>query len=233
MSGKAETRSSRGWLERELWTFARDLADQAMVLDAGSGDQRYATYFKRQRYESIDFESVDKVYAKSSYVCDLAAIPVEDSRFDAVIFTQVMEHLPEPAKVLKELHRILKPGGKLFFTAPLWYQEHEVPYDFYRYTQFGVRHLFTVAGFEVKELRWLEGYMGTVAHQLRLMKKYLPRSARGYGGGARGVLANLAFGVVRLAIPLLYRLANTADAKFRYMDGGMPKNYLAIMTRQL
>ena len=224
-------RSSRGWLDRELANFAAGLRDGALVLDAGSGDQRYAPHFSRQRYESADFESVDKVYAKSTYVCDLGSIPVEDQRFDAVIFTQVMEHLPEPREVLNELHRVLKPGGKLFFTAPLWYQEHEIPYDYYRYTQYGVRHLFQTSGFEVSELRWLEGYMGTVAHQLRLMKKHLPRSAADYGGGAAGLMAYLAFRVLRLFIPVFHALANDADSKLRYTGGGLPKNYLAIMTR--
>jgi SAM-dependent methyltransferase len=227
-----EMRSSRRWLEHELRAFGSSLADNAIVLDAGSGDQRYAPYFSRQRYESADFESVDKVYVKSTYVCDLAEIPVDDGRFDAVLFTQVMEHLPDPAIVLKELHRILRPGGRLFFTAPLWYQEHEIPYDFYRYTQYGVRHLFGATGFNIDEMRWLEGYMGTVAHQLRLMKKHLPRHAKHYGGGMRGIFSNFAFGVLRFAIPALYRLSNSADARIRYTDGGLPKNYLAIMTKR-
>ena len=57
-----------------------------------------------------DFEKVDKEYAQSTYVCDLASIPVEDERFDAVVFNQVLEHLPEPKRVLAELNRVLKKG---------------------------------------------------------------------------------------------------------------------------
>ena len=156
---------------------------------------------------------------------------MEDGRFNAVVFTQVMEHVPDPLTVLKELNRILRPGGKLFFTAPLWYQEHEVPYDFYRYTQYGVRHLFTEAGFRIDELRWLEGYMGSVAHQLRLMKKHLPRSVADYGGGTGGFAAYMAFRLLRLALPALHRLSQASDSKIRYTAGGLPKNYLAIMTK--
>lgn len=84
------------------------------------------------------------------------AIPVPDATYDAIVFTQVMEHLSEPALVLKEFHRVAD-GCRLFYSAPLCAEEHEVPYDFYRYTQFGIRHLFTKAGFEVDEIRWLEG----------------------------------------------------------------------------
>ncbi|MBI3674601.1 MAG: class I SAM-dependent methyltransferase, partial [Rhizobiales bacterium] len=186
--------SSRMWLDRELTAFASTLKDGALILDAGSGDQRYALKFHRQRYESSDFAKIDKEYASPTYVCDLSRIPVENGRFDAIIFTQVMEHLPDPLEVLKELHRVLAPGGKLFFTAPLWYQEHEIPYDFYRYTQYGLKHLFGSAGFEIDDLHWLEGYLGSVAHQLRLMKKRLPRTPAGYGGGTIGVGALLLFG---------------------------------------
>ena len=79
-----------------------------------------------------------KTYTEQDYVCDLAAIPVDDARFDHVRLTQVLEHLPEPATVLAELRRVLKPGGTLWLTAPLFYAEHERPYDFFRYTPFGL-----------------------------------------------------------------------------------------------
>ena len=223
--------SSRGWLDYELRCFSESLAEGARILDAGSGDQRYASLFSRNLYESADFESVDKPYAKSTYVCDLSSIPVEDGRFDAIIFTQVMEHLPEPRLVVKELHRVLKPGGKLFTTAPLWYQEHEVPYDFYRYTQYSIRYIFAAAGFRIDDLRWLEGYMGSVAHQLRLMKKHLPRRSKDFGGGLHGLLAKIAFAMFRFVIPALYRFSNVSDSRLRYTKGGLPINYLAIMTK--
>jgi SAM-dependent methyltransferase len=224
--------SSREWLARELTSFAAKLQPGALVLDAGAGDQRNAPKFHLQTYESADFEMVDKKYVRPTYSCDLANIPVEDHRFDAVVFTQVLEHLPEPKMVLKELHRVLKPGGKLFFTAPLWYQEHEIPYDFYRYTQYGLKLLFEGAGFEVLELRWLEGYLGSVAHQLRLMKKRLPRTSAGYGGGALGHLAAIAFSGLRFIIPALHWIARRSDGRFRYVGGGMPINYLAILIKR-
>ena len=118
-------------------------------------------------------------------MCDLAEIPVEDARFDHVLLTQVLEHIPEPARVLAELHRVLKPGGTLWLTAPLFYAEHERPYDFFRYTQFGLRHVLESTGFEVQELDWMEGYLGTLSYQARLMSRSLPSSPADYGGGLR------------------------------------------------
>jgi hypothetical protein len=73
----------------------------ALVLDAGAGRGPYRKHFARHRYESSDFEKVAKEYQANTYVCDLTAVPVEDGRFDLVLLTQVLEHLPEPIAALK------------------------------------------------------------------------------------------------------------------------------------
>ena len=223
--------ASRVWLDRELEAFGKSLPEGCLVLDAGAGSQKYASKFSRQRYETADFEQVDKAYQPSTYVCDLRSIPVEDNRFDAVVFTQVMEHLPEPKLVLKELNRVLKPGGKMFFSAPLYYQEHEQPYDFYRYTQFGLKYLFEQSGFQSGEMRWLEGFMGTTAHQLRYMRSNFPRSPGGYGGGISGVLLLVLFQLFGVLARVMSPLARLADIRHRYTVRGMPINYMTILTK--
>ena len=211
--------------------FARSLPAGALVLDAGAGHQPYRHHFVHCRYKSADFEAVKKRYACNTYVCDLRRIPVENGRFDAIIFSQVMEHLPDPLAVLRELHRVLKPGGVLFYSGPLWFEEHEKPYDFYRYTSFALRHLFETSRFHIEDLRWLEGYLGTVTKQLNAMINTLPLSLRAYGGGIASVpilLLSLAFRPI--ASLLAYSFAY-ADRQFRYTDKGYPINYLAIVRR--
>ena len=158
--------------------FAADTAAEELVLDAGAGHGPYRQLFAHARYESADFAQLGTDYVPLDYVCDLTEIPVADSRFDAVFCNQVLEHLPDPLAALGELHRVLRPGARLLLTAPLFYQEHQVPYDFYRYTQFGLRHLVERAGFVVDELRWLEGYFGTLAYQFAQMHGCLPTDAR-------------------------------------------------------
>jgi SAM-dependent methyltransferase len=222
---------SRIWLEREMAAFAARIPQGALVLDAGAGHQPYRHHFAHCQYEAADFEAVNKPYAKSTYVCDLSRIPVEDGRFDAIIFSQVMEHLPDPLLVLNELRRVLKPGGVMFYSGPLWFEEHEAPYDFYRYTSFALRHLFQNAAFQIEDLRWLEGYLGTVAKQLKSMKRALPISPSAYGGGLAGALIFcLAMAFLPFTRVLSYSFAY-ADGQTRYTEKGYPINYLAILRR--
>ena len=172
--------SSRYRLWQENAAFAALVPDGALVLDAGAGDAPYKSLFQHARYESADFEKSNRTYVPSTYICDLQHIPTEDGRFDFIVFNQVMEHLPEPKLVLAELYRVLKPGGKMIYTGPLFYEEHEQPYDFYRYTQFGLRYLFDSAGYVIERLDWLEGYFGTVGYQLNTHGALPSSQAKGY-----------------------------------------------------
>ena len=93
--------------------------------------------------------------------------------------------------MLAELYRVLAPGGRLWLTAPLFYAEHQTPYDFYRYTQYGMRHVLEYRRLRGGSLEWMEGYLGTLSYQLRVMSKVLPasrqrlrRRAAGHGGRA-------------------------------------------------
>jgi len=220
--------SSRARLWQESAAFAHGIPNGAVVLDAGAGNSPYKPLFAHTHYESADFERVTKSYAPQTYTCDLSAIPVEGDRYDAVVFNQVMEHLPEPFVVLCELHRVLKPGGAMIYSAPLFYEEHEQPYDFYRYTQFGIRHLFSKAGFELERLDWLEGYFGTLGYQCTSAAQMLPRHPRRFGGGVVGVLSAAAATVLRPAFGLLGAWLHRLEMRHKYTGSGYPKNYVVI-----
>jgi len=149
---RALPNSSRVHLDAFVRQAAASLPPGARILDAGAGSGLYRPHFEHVAYESADFGRLDTDYGDITYRCDLTSIPADDGRFDLVLCTQVLEHVPEPAAVLGELARVLKPGGSLWLTAPLFYQEHQAPYDFYRYTQYGLRHLVEGAGFTVERL---------------------------------------------------------------------------------
>ena len=220
--------SSRERLYLENAAFAASIPAGALVLDAGAGSAPYKPLFAHARYESADFEKVNKPYASQTYTCDLSAIPVEEDRFDAIIFNQVMEHLPEPAEVLTELHRVLKPGGRMIYSAPLFYEEHERPYDFYRYTQYGIRHLFGKAGLAIERLDWLEGYFGTLGYQWTTASRELPRHPRHYGGGASGLVMSATSLLLRPALRLLGAAMHRLEMRNKITWAGYPKNYVVI-----
>jgi O-methyltransferase len=206
--------ASRAHLDAFARRAAASVSSGGLVLDAGAGRGPYRAHFAHTQYEAADFEQVPgKGYDGNHYVCDLAAIPVERDRYDLILLSQVLEHLPDPATVLNELHRVLKPGGEIWASAPLFYEEHEQPFDFYRYTQFGLRHLFEQAGFTDMRIEWLEGYLATVSYELAV--------------GAR-VLSGRRWSLPRSALRGLSVLAARADLRFRVTTVGHPKNYTVI-----
>jgi SAM-dependent methyltransferase len=221
--------SSRTYLHRFLERAGEAVQPEHLVLDAGAGRAPYRALFAHARYETADFVAVKgKKYVRPDYVCDLAQIPVEDARFDHVLLTQVLEHIPEPPTVLAELHRVMKPGGMLWLTAPLFYAEHERPYDYFRYTRYGLRHLLEGAGFAVQEIEWMEGYLGTLSYQARLLSRSLPSSRADYGGGLRGLaLASTAKVSKRVARRASLALASL-DLRYKLVGKGLPKNYQAV-----
>lgn len=224
--------SSRERLKRFNENFAKKIPRDSFVLDAGAGNMPYRNLFEHTNYESADFRQVGSNESnKITYVCDLQNIPVENSRFDFIIFNQVMEHLPEPALVLRELNRILKDKGKVLYTAPLFYEEHMVPHDYYRYTQYGINHLFSQADFSIDEIDWLEGYFGTVAYQFDTMSRYIPSNPREIGTGVKATsLATFLF-FLKLILALLSRVFHRLEMKKKYTKKGYPKNYVVIASK--
>jgi SAM-dependent methyltransferase len=148
---------------RSRWVAAHAarLPPGTRILDVGAGPCRYRHLFAHCRYESQDFAGYeghdqgmfsDKDtwgYGRIDYVCDATDIPVPSGSFDAVLCTEVLEHVPDPIAVVKELARILRPGGRLLLSAPLGSGLHQEPYHFYGgYTPYWYQHFLTDAGFD-------------------------------------------------------------------------------------
>jgi len=208
--------SSRWYLDRWVAEAGQVGTDKSfMVLDAGAGKAPYRKHFQHVTYETADFGELDKKYSHLDYTCRLDALPMADETYDLVLCNQVMEHIPDPPAVLREIARVLKPGGQAWLSAPLFYEEHEMPYDFYRYTRFGWQQMAMDAGFTVESLDWLEGYYGTISYQLMMAANNLP-------------MIWLPVKIVCFALAPLFGLL---DAKWKITWTGMPKNYRCILRR--
>ena len=146
-----------------------------VVLDAGAGSCPYQKYFEHTIYESTDFDDIfDKSHkGQHTFVCNLEKIPKPKNYYDTIINTQVLEHVEHPQKVINEFYRILKPGGKLFLTAPQGYGLHGEPYNFYNFTKFGLKSLFDTAGFRTIYIEPRGGIFWCLADYIRLLPTYI------------------------------------------------------------
>lgn len=206
--------SSRWHLERWVAVAARVGTDKSFrVLDAGAGKAPYRKHFDHVTYETADFGEVDKKYADLDYLCRLEELPMADATYDLVLCSQVLEHIPEPVAVLKEIRRVLKPDGQMWVSAPLFYEEHETPYDFNRYTQFAWQRMAVDAGLTVESIYWLEGYYGTISYQLSMASRALPA----------------VWLPVKFLCYLLASVFGFLDTKFKITNTGMPKNYCCVL----
>lgn len=112
------------------------------ILDVGAGECRFKAYCSHLKYVSHDFgeykgggdniglQTGEWDTSKIDIISDIIKIPVEDSSFNNVLCTEVLEHVPYPELAIKEISRILKKGGKLILTAPFSSQTHFSPYFF-------------------------------------------------------------------------------------------------------
>lgn len=133
-----------------------------ILLDAGAGSCRYKSSIegKGYIYESHDFLQVFDKHSKGihKYVSDITNIVTEKNRFNLIVCTQVLEHLENPLNALLELHRVTKEGGSIYLTTNFLFPIHSSPYDFFRFTNFGLEYLFNKAGFKILSLEPRGGF---------------------------------------------------------------------------
>ncbi len=223
--------SSRKYLSIFAERAAAALPVDGHVLDAGAGDCPYKDYFSHGFYNATDLCQVEKVYGKLSFISDIKKIPVRSDYYDLVFCSQTLEHMTNPQRVIDEISRVIKPGGQLWLTTPLYYAEHEIPFDYFRYTKYGLMHIFQSAGLKIEFIEWLEGYYGTLSYQLKEATKALPLVPRMYGRGIIGWLLVAPLGLLKGQFALLSVFFTWLDIRYKFISGGHCKNYAVIATK--
>lgn len=134
--------------------FGTRVPSGASVLDVGCGLRQYEDCFSHCTYLGIDVEESGRPAEdkRPDQYFNGLDIPGDAERFDAVICNEVLEHCIDPGRLLSEMHRVLKPGGRLLITVPFIWGEHEAPFDFRRYSHFGIEREVRRAGFEVEQV---------------------------------------------------------------------------------
>ena len=131
------------------------------VLDFGCGDGRYKNLIKENnKYTGVDVEAsgFDKNKKVADIFWDNKTLPFDDETFDMVICTEVLNQVDNIDNTIKEIKRVLKTEGKIFVTMVFIFGEHDVPYDFTRYTSFGIKNIFEKNNFKVlKNEKLLQG----------------------------------------------------------------------------
>lgn len=159
---------------------ATDVTAGKRVLDAGAGEGPYRRLFGHARYVALDDRRGESRwdYGGLHVVGDLARMPVKDAAFDAVLCTETLEHLTDPQTFLGEAARVLRPGGRLFLTAPFQFREHQEPHDYFRYTRHGLALLLERAGFVDASVEPEGGYFRFLGDKIQPAHRMLFRKDR-------------------------------------------------------
>ena len=123
------------------------------LLDFGCGRKPFKDLFTVENYVGVDLENTghDHTNSKIDIYYDGKHLPFENNAFDSLFCGEVLEHIFNPDEILRELNRVLKPDAKALITVPFSWNEHEAPYDYARYSSFGIKHLLEKNGFKIIE----------------------------------------------------------------------------------
>lgn len=154
-----------------LKSFSRSAAKEGgkVVLDLGCGSKPYESLFSfSDKFVGFDVEKNDRV----DVVGFNWNLPFRDNEFDVLISTQVLEHTAKITETVQEIKRVVKPGGLVYISVPLTFPEHGIPYDFYRFTRYGLMEVFK--DFEIISVVPHNGYLATLLRLWNAFLNYIP-----------------------------------------------------------
>jgi SAM-dependent methyltransferase len=166
------------WIEATL----KKIPAGSQLLDAGAGECQFKKFCSHLQYTSQDFGQYDGTgdtglqtgtwdNSKLDIVSDITSIPVPDHSFDAIMCTEVFEHIPNAVAALNEFSRIIKKDGYLLITAPFASITHFAPYHFATgFNKYFYEHHLKRLGFDILDLQMNGNYFEYIAQELRRIK---------------------------------------------------------------
>jgi len=176
------------WIENSL----SKIPAGSKILDAGAGECQFKKFCSHLKYVSQDFAQYTGEgniglqtgtwdNTKLDIISDITAIPVKNGAFDAVMCTEVLEHVPDPVAALKELNRVLKPGGYLLITAPFASLTHFAPYHFASgLSRFFYEHHLKEMNYNIEDLTHNGNYFEFIGQEVRRIKRVSKEYSSGY-----------------------------------------------------
>lgn len=216
---------------RDLKQFRKTIrsTSKGLVLDIGCADKKLKHFIPDNcQYFGLDYyKTAVKLYdSKPEVYGNAQHLPFAEGCAETVALLEVLEHLPNPNAAIAEAYRVLKNGGALIVTVPFLYPIHDAPFDFHRWTKYGLHELFSRHGFSLIQ----DGYRGKPSETAALLcniaatKQFLNLCA-GYNP-----LVIIAFPLLALFIPLI----NAFGWFFSFFGGEdelMPFGYHAILRK--
>lgn len=162
-----------------------------VLLDFGCGRKPYKNLFAVKEYIGVDVEKSGHSHELSDVdvYYDGRTIPFPKDYFDSVFCGEVLEHVFEVDNTLAEINRVMKVNGKILITVPFVWNDHEIPFDFGRYSTYGLKYLMEKHGFEVISIDKSTNFIETL---FQLWMVYIHESVRTKNRTVNSVL-NLIF----------------------------------------
>jgi ubiquinone/menaquinone biosynthesis C-methylase UbiE len=204
------------WLERTLAA----LPSGQRILDAGAGELQYKRFCEHLEYVGQDFGRYQAGgdgaglqmdcwdQSQLNIVSDITDIPEPDSSFDAVMCIEVLEHVPDPIRALRELTRLLRFGGTLIVTAPFCSLTHFSPHFYHTgYSRYFYEHWLRELGYDIVDMQWNGSYFDYLAQELRRVNW----AGNQYAKSSPTLLERSAIGVVLRCLNRLSKKDNGSE----------------------
>ena len=142
------------------------VAASGRLLDIGCGNKPYEKMFKDRITEHLGCDVVQSSDRRVDIICPATMITLDDASVDTVLCTQVIEHVADHRGLIGEAFRVLRKGGALILSGPMYWHLHEEPYDFFRFTKHGFRLILEDAGFAIDSIEGNGGKWATCGQVL-------------------------------------------------------------------